>query len=248
VLTIRHDGRQIPIASDARPFHTSRGFLRWRFAYAGPTVRAAPPSWGRHPQTFTAAVNKWPFAPRPKADQYVRNCSNAFGAGLWRRDRHILFKGQCHCGAIRVELTTDRQPGDQVLGACQCSFCRKHNARAFSDPKALVTLTAADPQHLQRYSFGLKTSDQIICRRCGVYVAMTLTVGGRVCGASSTSMRSMTVHCSLARPRRATTAPRIARDASPGERLAGARRRSLAGRRLLLGRTIRSAAGHKRRF
>src|SRR6266478_3113401 len=53
VLTIRHDSRQIPIASDARPFHTSRGFLHWRFAYAGPTVRAAPPSWGRHPQTFT---------------------------------------------------------------------------------------------------------------------------------------------------------------------------------------------------
>lgn len=67
-----------------------------------------------------------------------------------------------------------------MLGACQCSFCRKHNARAFSDPKAHVTLTAADPQHLQRYSFGLKTSDQIICRQCGVYVAMTLTDGGRV--------------------------------------------------------------------
>src|SRR5713101_9508678 len=29
VLTIRHDSRQIPIASDARPFHTSRGFLVW---------------------------------------------------------------------------------------------------------------------------------------------------------------------------------------------------------------------------
>src|ERR1700730_17322090 len=55
VLTIRPDSRQIPIASDARPFHTSRGFLHWRFAYAGPTVRAAPPSWGRHPQTFTLA-------------------------------------------------------------------------------------------------------------------------------------------------------------------------------------------------
>ena len=86
----------------------------------------------------------------------------------------MLFRGQCHCGAIRVELATDRQPGDQVLGACQRSFCRKHNARAFSDPKAHVTLTASEPQHLQRYSFGLKTSDQIICRRCGVYVAMTL--------------------------------------------------------------------------
>src|ERR1700726_2314535 len=56
VLTIRHDSRQIAIASDARPFYTSRGFLHWRFAYAGPTVRAALLSWGRHPQTFTEAV------------------------------------------------------------------------------------------------------------------------------------------------------------------------------------------------
>jgi hypothetical protein len=91
----------------------------------------------------------------------------------------MLFKGQCHCSAIRVELTTNRPPNEQVLGACQCSFCRKHNARAFSDPKAHVTLTAAQPQHLQRYSFGLKTSHQIICRQCGVYVAMTLTDEGR---------------------------------------------------------------------
>jgi hypothetical protein len=32
---------EIPIASDARPRHTSRGFLPWRFAYAGPGVRRA---------------------------------------------------------------------------------------------------------------------------------------------------------------------------------------------------------------
>ena len=39
VLSLRHDSRQIPIASDAPPRHTSRGFLHWRFAYAGPGVR-----------------------------------------------------------------------------------------------------------------------------------------------------------------------------------------------------------------
>lgn len=94
----------------------------------------------------------------------------------------MLFKGQCHCGAIRIELVSDRRPSDQILGACQCSFCRKHNARTFSDPDAHATLTAADPQLLQRYSFGLKTSEQVICRRCGVYVAMILTDGGQVWG------------------------------------------------------------------
>lgn len=79
----------------------------------------------------------------------------------------MIFKGRCHCGAIGVGLVSDRPPAEQALGACQCSFCRKHNARAFSDPKARVTLTAADPEQLQRYSFGLRTSEPIVCRRCG---------------------------------------------------------------------------------
>ena len=48
-------GTQIPIAQDATPTSPSRGFLPWRFAYAGPPVHAAPPSWVRHPQTFTEA-------------------------------------------------------------------------------------------------------------------------------------------------------------------------------------------------
>jgi hypothetical protein len=43
---------EIPIASDAKPRHTSRGFLLWRFAYAGPGVRRAttigPPSANLH--------------------------------------------------------------------------------------------------------------------------------------------------------------------------------------------------------
>jgi hypothetical protein len=82
----------------------------------------------------------------------------------------------------KIDNGSDRAVHLPRFGLCQRSrrHARKHNARAFSDPKAHVTLTAADPQQLQRYSFGLRTSDQIICRRCGVYVAMTLTDGDRV--------------------------------------------------------------------
>jgi hypothetical protein len=91
----------------------------------------------------------------------------------------MIHKGGCHCGSIQIELQTDRTPNEQILGACQCSFCRKHNVRAFSDPKARVVLTAKEPEQLQRYSFGLNTSEQIICRRCGVYLAMLLIEGDR---------------------------------------------------------------------
>ncbi len=38
------------------------------------------------------------------------------------------LKGGCHCGAIGVELQCKCAPHALILGACQCSFCRKHNA------------------------------------------------------------------------------------------------------------------------
>ena len=83
-------------------------------------------------------------------------------------------KGSCHCGAIEIELTSSRPPEEQILGACQCSFCRKHNIRAFSDPKSSVQLIARDPNSIQGYAFELRTSEAIICRTCGVYLAMIL--------------------------------------------------------------------------
>jgi hypothetical protein len=64
-------GTQIPIAQDATPTSPSRGFLPWRFAYAGPPVHAAPPSWVRHPQTFTgAAIPQTPIMGTMACDPY----------------------------------------------------------------------------------------------------------------------------------------------------------------------------------
>jgi hypothetical protein len=43
-----------------------------------------------------------------------------------------------------------------------------------------VILTATDREQLQLYTFDLKTSKQVICRQCGVYVAMILVDGDQV--------------------------------------------------------------------
>src|ERR1700737_2036663 len=55
------DSRQIPIASDAPPRHTFRGFLHWRFADAGPGARGAvimrPASENLHTTDWCAAAN-----------------------------------------------------------------------------------------------------------------------------------------------------------------------------------------------
>lgn len=85
--------------------------------------------------------------------------------------------GGCHCGAIGVVLDTPRAPDRQVIGLCRCGFCRSHNARAFRDPASRLTLTARDPSEVRHYSFGLGVSTQVICGRCGVYVAMLMREG-----------------------------------------------------------------------
>jgi hypothetical protein len=50
---------QIPIASDAQLRHTSRGFLLWRFAYAGPTC----PPHHHHGTAIRKPSQKWTSPP-----------------------------------------------------------------------------------------------------------------------------------------------------------------------------------------
>jgi hypothetical protein len=42
-----------------------------------------------------------------------------------------------------------------------------------------VTFRFADESKLQRYRFGLRTADILLCRECGVYLAAVLTSGDR---------------------------------------------------------------------
>ena len=64
-----------------------------------------------------------------------------------------------------------------VAGACQCSFCRKYDAGAISDPSGLIIITSHDTNLLESYRFGLNVLDFLFYRKCGVYVS-TYTEGG----------------------------------------------------------------------
>ena len=66
---------------------------------------------------------------------------------------------------------------EHVLRACKCSFCRKHNSLAVSDPHGAAEIIIADEAKVSRYRFGLGTADFIVCRDCGVYVAVVMTDG-----------------------------------------------------------------------
>jgi hypothetical protein len=86
----------------------------------------------------------------------------------------MIYTGSCHCGSIRVAFETEREFAPR---ACQCGFCRRHGARTVSDPEGAAVLTLGGPTI--RYRFATKTTDYILCARCGIYVAATAEIGGR---------------------------------------------------------------------
>ncbi|QKC97884.1 GFA family protein [Mesorhizobium sp. NZP2298] len=79
--------------------------------------------------------------------------------------------GGCHCGNIRLRFSTELDPSQIEVRACQCSFCIKHGSRAVADPDGRLIVSVGDIERLRKYRFGLRTADYLICADCGVYVA-----------------------------------------------------------------------------
>lgn len=78
----------------------------------------------------------------------------------------MIYRGQCHCGAVRVAYETGapvrlRQDG--------CGFCSSRGVKSASDPNG--TLAIESEQKLIRYRFGHKSADFLICPACGTYIA-----------------------------------------------------------------------------
>ena len=87
------------------------------------------------------------------------------------RLKSMEHSGRCHCDNIHVRLRLSRPPEDNRLRACTCSFCRSHSPRMVSDPEGLFEVWADDWSLVENYRFGTRTSDFLICRRCGVFIA-----------------------------------------------------------------------------
>jgi hypothetical protein len=91
------------------------------------------------------------------------------------------FAGHCHCGAVRVILETEKTAAELPLRACQCSFCRTRGALTTSDPAGHLFVEAA-PGSVDRYRFGLKITDFLLCAECGTYVAAVSEIDGKTMG------------------------------------------------------------------
>lgn len=81
----------------------------------------------------------------------------------------ISASGACHCGNLSISIQLSGPAQDIELRACQCSFCQRHGAKTFADPrgKAIISIGL---HGVIRYQFGLHVSDYLICPVCGVYV------------------------------------------------------------------------------
>jgi len=82
--------------------------------------------------------------------------------------------GQCFCGSIGYEYQTAIAASEWSIRACQCAFCRAHNALSTSDPTGTLRFHAVNPDNLQRYRFAMRTADFLLCRECGVYIGAVI--------------------------------------------------------------------------
>jgi hypothetical protein len=85
------------------------------------------------------------------------------------------FRGHCHCGAVRVAYTSDKEP---AFRRCGCGFCRRHGGTYSTDPDGTLAVEAATGS-LSHYRFGHRTADFLLCAHCGVFVAVTAEIDGR---------------------------------------------------------------------
>jgi hypothetical protein len=78
----------------------------------------------------------------------------------------VIYRGACHCGVVRAEYETH---APVRLRADGCGFCSSRGVKSASDPEGRLELTST--VRLNRYRFGHKTADFLICPKCGTYVA-----------------------------------------------------------------------------
>lgn len=98
------------------------------------------------------------------------------------RSLHI---GGCHCGALRWELGTAQPLQAFTPRACDCDYCTRHRAAWVSDPAGWLHIHA-DSAQLQRYRQGSDQADFLVCRNCGVLVAVIARAAdGRLLGATN---------------------------------------------------------------
>jgi hypothetical protein len=88
--------------------------------------------------------------------------------------RRYTYEGACHCRNIELRLESDKTPAELGVRADGCSFCVKHQAVYTADPGGELHLAWREPDLVERYRFGSKTADFLLCKACGVFMAAVM--------------------------------------------------------------------------
>ena len=88
-----------------------------------------------------------------------------------------LLKGGCYCGKVRIAFGTSKSPTDLIPRVCDCAFCSKHGASYISDPDGSLAIQAKGLDTLSEYRHGAEIARFLMCRSCGVLVAVVFDDG-----------------------------------------------------------------------
>lgn len=86
--------------------------------------------------------------------------------------RFQTLHGACHCGKLGLRFETAIDCRSFNPRACDCSFCRKHGAAYISDANGRLIIDVGDPSALHAYRQGSENAQFILCRHCGVLLAV----------------------------------------------------------------------------
>jgi hypothetical protein len=89
------------------------------------------------------------------------------------------MQGGCHCGQIALSFSTAIPPEKFSPRACDCSFCQRHGASFISDPNGGLVIDVKDANALGEYRFGHGLAKFLLCRNCGVFVAVLFEIDDR---------------------------------------------------------------------
>ena len=96
------------------------------------------------------------------------------------------MSGGCYCGNIRFEMRISKPIADYSPRACDCEFCAKHGAAYLSDSKGHLLIRIKAQSDLERYQQGSGQASFLLCRVCGVLVAVCHTDNEMTYGAVNT--------------------------------------------------------------
>jgi hypothetical protein len=80
--------------------------------------------------------------------------------------------GGCHCGNISVQLRLAGTPDSYRPRTCDCDYCRKHGASYISDPQGSLLIRMRTAHDTAAYRQGSAAAEFLVCRNCGVLVAV----------------------------------------------------------------------------